>query len=156
MAPLLLIMSIDWLLRLSEYFNTYIFEDWGFVPYLGILIFIDTFSGIRRARRQKKFLWKNLKTALFDKLITYISILVLVHVITSFTVNDQRVTLFIWIRMGALSWLMVHESYSILKNIAAINKKHVPQWLLRKLEEFDKKGKFQIEGENTDDGKKTD
>jgi len=145
----LLIISIDWLLKLGQYFETYIFHDWGFIKYLGILIVVDTLIGIYKAKKQKKFSWKKLGK-LQDKLITYISILVLVHVITSFTVEDKVVTLFHWIRLGALSGIMAKEAVSILKNLAAVNKSFIPIWILKKLEAFDKSGKFDDEEPKND------
>lgn len=147
---LLLIVSIDWLTRLTGFFEVYVFQDWGFVRYLIIMVILDTILGIRRAVIQKTFHWKYLY-GLKDKLIVYTSILVLVHVMTSFTVDDQTVTWFIWLRISVFSGLMAKESFSILKNIAATNKSLVPAWLLKKFEEWDKTGKFKFESDEETD-----
>lgn len=152
--PLLLILSINWLLKLMEYIEIYIFQDWGFVKYLFIMVFLDTILGVRRAIIQKTFHWRNLN-GLKDKLIVYISILVLVHVMTSFTVNNEIVTWFSWLRISVFSGLMAKEGFSSLKNIAATNKSYVPVWLLKRFEEWDKTGKFKLDGnDRTDEDKK--
>jgi len=137
-----------------EYVEIYIFQDWGFVKYLFIMVFLDTILGVRRSIIQKTFYWRNLN-GLKDKLIVYISILVLVHVMTSFTVNDETVTWFSWLRISVFSGLMAKEGFSSLKNIAATNKSYVPVWLLKRFEEWDKTGKFKLDGnDRTDEDKK--
>jgi len=151
MTSLLLILSVDWLLRFTEYVEMYVFEDWGFIKYLFIMVLLDTILGVRRSVIQKTFHRKNL-SGLKDKLIVYTSILVLVHVMTSFTVNDQTVTWFSWLRISVFSGLMAKEGLSSLKNIAATNKSYVPIWLLNKFEEWDKTGKFKFnENDGTDE-----
>ncbi len=152
--PLLLILSINWVIKLTEYIEMYVFQDWGFVKYLFIMVFLDTILGVRRSIIQKTFYWRNLN-GLKDKLIVYISILVLVHVMTSFTVNDETVTWFSWLRISVFSGLMAKEGFSSLKNIAATNKSYVPVWLLKRFEEWDKTGKFKLDGnDRTDEDKK--
>ena len=146
-VSLLLILSIDWVIKLTEYFEMYIFQDWGFIKYLFIMVLLDTLLGIRRAKKQKDFHWKRLD-GLLDKLITYISILVLVHVMTSFTVDDKTVTWFMWLRISVFSALIAKEGLSSLRNLAATNKDYVPAWLLKKFEEFDKTGKFKIKDDD--------
>ena len=49
---------------------------------------------------------------------------------------------------------MAKEGYSILKNLAAMNKGYVPYWLLKKLEQLDKTGKFFTEEEIQENKKK--
>jgi len=141
LISLMLIISVDWLMKLTEYFEIYIFRDWGYAKYLIILVFIDTVMGMYRAKKHSKFSWKKLD-ALVDKAISYTSILILIHVITSFTVDNEVVTIFHWTRITVFSALMVKESYSILRNIAAIHEGYVPAWLLEKFKNFDKTGKF--------------
>lgn len=150
---LLLIVSIEWLARVAGLIDTYIFQDWGFIKYLFIMVALDTILGVRKSIIQKNFLWKNL-TALKDKLIVYTSILVLVHVMTSFTVDDEIVTWFSWLRISVFSSLMAKEGFSSLKNISATNKSYIPAWLLKRFEEWDKTGKFKLN--NDDNGGKKD
>jgi len=140
---LLLTLSIpsDWLIKLGFYFEKYIFQDWGFVAYLIVPIMLDTLIGSYRAKKQGKFQWKKFDK-IVDKLITYITILILVHVMTSFTIEDTTITVFQWMRITVFSALMAKEGYSILKNLAAMNRGYVPYWLLKKLEQIDKTGKF--------------
>jgi toxin secretion/phage lysis holin len=138
---LLLILGMDWILKLVEYFEKYIFQDWGFAKYLIVPIILDTILGARRAVKQKKFTWKRFDKIL-DKLVSYISILILVHVMTSFTVDDKTINVFNWMRVAVFSGLIAKEGYSIIKNIAAVDRGYVPSWLIKKLEDFDKTGKF--------------
>jgi phage-related holin len=140
-ALILLLVSSELLLKLSFYFEKYIFQDWGFAGYLIVPIILDTIIGSYRAKKQGKFKWKEFDK-IVDKLITYMTILILVHVMTSFTVDDTTITVFHWMRVTVFSALMAKEGYSILKNLAALNKGYVPVWLLRKLQQVDKTGKF--------------
>jgi hypothetical protein len=140
---LLIILSVssDWLVKLGFYFEKYIFQDWGFIAYLVVPIILDTLIGTYRAHKQGKFKWGNFGK-IIDKLITYTTILILVHVMTSFTIGDTTITVFKWMRVTVFSALMAKEGYSILRNLAAMNKGYVPYWLLKKMEQFDKTGKF--------------
>lgn len=141
---LLLVMTTDWLMSLTTYFETYIFQDWEFAQYLIIPVVLDTLLGVYMAKKQNKFSWGELDNVV-DKLISYVSILVLVHVMTSFTVDAKVVTFFHWMRVSVFSGLMAKEGYSILKNLASLNHSYVPTWLLKKFKEFDKTGKFNNE-----------
>jgi len=152
---LLLVVSVssNWLIKLGFYFEKYIFQDWGFAAYLIVPIILDTLIGSYRAIKQGKFKWKEFDR-IIDKLITYITILILVHVMTSFTIDDTTITVFHWMRVTVFSALMAKEGYSILKNLAAMNKGYVPYWLLKKLEQLDKTGKFFTEEEIEENKKK--
>ncbi len=149
-VSLLLVVTIDWLVRLTQYFETYIFQDWGFVQYLIIPVLVDTLLGVYIAKKKNNFSWKELDK-IVDKLISYVSILVLVHVMTSFTVDNETVTLFHWMRVSVFSGLMAKEGYSILKNLSALNNSYVPTWLLNKFKQFDKTGKFSNEKDDKAD-----
>ena len=139
------------LLELVKYFETYIYKDWTYATYLFIPIVFDTFLGIYKALRRGEFKWSEFKN-IGDKLIGYSSILVLVHVLTSFTVDGEKVRLFDWVKVGVLSSLILKEGISILKHVAALNEDLVPIWLLDKLKSIDKTGKFKID----DNGKEND
>ena len=150
---MLLFVSVSWAEKLGEYFETYIFQDWGFARFLVVPIILDTFLGAYRAKKQGKFKWGEFDR-IIDKLISYMAILILVHVMTSFTVADKNVTIFHWMRVAVFSALMVKEAYSILKNIAAMNKSYVPVWLLERFKQFDKSGKFTIEEDEKEENDK--
>lgn len=132
------------LLELVKYFETYIYKDWAYASYLFIPILFDTFLGIYIALRRDEFKWSEFKN-IGDKVIGYSSILVLVHVLTSFTVDGEKVQVFDWIKVATLSSLMLKEGVSILKNVASLNEDLVPIWLLNKLKNLDKTGKFKLE-----------
>ena len=53
-VSLLLVMTIDWLVRLTQYFETYIFQDWGFIQYLIIPVLIDTLLGVYIAKKKER------------------------------------------------------------------------------------------------------
>ena len=138
---LLLIVSVDWSLRIMNYFETYIYNDWDYAKFLLIPVILDTLLGIYVAKRLGKFRWFALNKVL-EKLVIYLTMLVLAHVMSTFTVSGKPVGIFNWAKMAIFSAIMVKEAYSILRNLAILDNKKVPLWLLKKFQYFDRTGKF--------------
>lgn len=124
---------------LKVLFEKYVFSDWEFLFFLIVIISIDTFFG----------LWKYWKLNLlsskgfgrfFTKCIIYFAVLVLTHLLTSFTVKGVVNPVFGWIDHLMYSMIIVREAISIFENITAINPGILPAWILRKLKQFDDSG----------------
>ena len=150
-----LLLLVSWLAEIGEYFETYIYEDWGFLKFLLVLVVVDTLLGLYRAIRQKNLSSKAWGMVL-DKVISYTSILIMIHVLSFFTVGGKVVEAFTWIKVIAYSMLMVKEGISILENVGAINSRLVPKWILKKLKEFDEEGKFVLGKVGTTSDKTSD
>ena len=126
---------------LMVFTNKYLFDDWQYLIFLGVLIIIDTIGGIVR-RWKDRTISSSGFAKFFLKLIVYGIFLITIHVLTHFTVRGQVVPVFEWIDFFALSAIVVRESLSIFENIAAIDTKLVPNWLLRRLKEYQKDPKL--------------
>lgn len=122
----------------------YFFADWEFLKFLFVLVIGDTVLGF-----YKHFKHKTLSSKawgkIINKLISYGSLLIVSHVLGSFTIKGETIHSFGWLHTLVFASLMVKEGISIIENIGAINENLVPKWLLKKLKEFDKNGKFKAD-----------
>ena len=121
----------------------YVFDDWEFLGFLMVLILFDTVLGF----------WKHYKRNtissdgfgdFFSKIAVYGSMLILCHVATHFEINDKQNIVFNWLPYIIYSGIILREGISYVENLGAINEKWVPTGLLKKLKEFDNKGKFKV------------
>jgi toxin secretion/phage lysis holin len=126
---------------LISYLETYIFCDWEFLQFLVILIAIDTILGISRSFRYRE-IHSGGFARIFLKMAAYMTILILSHVLTNYTVGGTPNIMFLWFDDMAYAAIIIREAISILENVAAIYPQGVPEWLLKRLKEFDFKGKI--------------
>lgn len=119
----------------------YFFNDWQFLFFLLVLVGVDTTSGFVKH-------WKNETVSslgfakLFWKLIVYALFLITTHVLTNFTVDggDAGHVIFEWVDTIVYAALLVRESISICENLAHISPGLIPQWILKRLQQFDETG----------------
>jgi toxin secretion/phage lysis holin len=122
------------------FIETYLFQDWQFLKFLLILIVLDTVLGLINS-------WKKRQVSsygfgkLITKLVLYLFFLVLIHVLCHFTVAGAQTHLFDWLNTLACSAIMLRESISILENLALINKKIIPTWVLDRLKKVEDNSK---------------
>jgi phage-related holin len=121
--------------------ETYLFSDWQFLRFLGVLIALDTGLGMAMSWRTRR-ISSNRFARLFQKSIVYLTLLVLVHVLCHFTVEGQRNQLFDWFSSFVYAAIMVREGISILEHLASLNPKLLPPWILQRLLELDKHGNY--------------
>lgn len=124
-----------------QFIEKFIFDDWEFLTYFAILIFLDTVLGFIKHLKLgsiSSLAWGKILV----KLLIYGSILIMAHILTEFTIDGKAMKLFQWIKTFAYAALIVKEGISILENIGSINPKLVPTWILKKLKEFDESGKL--------------
>lgn len=119
--------------------ETYLFSDWQFLAFLFVLIGIDTALGFIKAFNENELDSEDF-AHLFKKVIVYLVILILTHVLVHFTVDGEQNILFSWFNSAAYSSLMVRESLSILKNLGKVYPGLVTTGLLKKLKSFDADG----------------
>jgi phage-related holin len=126
---------------ISEFVNEYMFCDWQFFTYLTILMFLDLILGV-----WKHIILETISSAgwgkAIKKFVIYGIVLILAHVMENYSINGTKNILFAWMPIMMYSILMVKESISILENIGVIYPNFIPKWLLSKLKEYDKNGKF--------------
>lgn len=117
----------------------YLFADWQFVIFLLILVSIDTLLGLAIAWHEN-----NLDAAdfgaVFKKVILYLVLLILTHVLVHFTIDGHANTIFGWFNSAAYSAIMVRESLSILANLGKLYPGLVPTSIIKRLKQFDEDG----------------
>lgn len=137
-----LLLILGWTVApVTEFFGTYVYNDWQFVTFLFILVIIDTLLGIVAAWNNRTFSAKGFGKFI-QKVLIYSSFLVVTHVLTHFTIEGKQNTLFTWIDSVCYSSIVVRECISIFENMALINPKLMPTWLLKRFKYFDRTGKI--------------
>lgn len=124
-----------------SYIDKYIFSDWEFFNFLMVLVIIDTILGVWKHYVNESLSSKGFGV-FFNKLATYLIMLILCHVMSNFTIEGKPTLVFAWIPNVIYSAIMVREAISFIENIGAINPKLVPVVVLKKLKEFDKNGGY--------------
>lgn len=119
-----------------EVIEKYVFGDWEFVKYLFVLVVFDTLLGFLKHWKAHD-LSSNAYGMIARKLIVYSSVLVLTHVLATFSVGGEPVGCLVWFRYFACAALMVREAISILENCETISPGLLPKALVKRLSEFD-------------------
>lgn len=101
--------------------ETYLFEDWEYLKWLMLLMFLDLVTGVLRAFLKKvQVTSKGLRQTVI-KVIQYFIFLITIHVLTNFKIQGVEVELFAWITTSAYAFLIGIEAKSILENLAGFN-----------------------------------
>lgn len=138
-TKLTLISSGLWA-TLSSFTNTYIFNDWSIVPFLIVIVGIDTITGIWKSILKHDFSSYSFG-GFMTKVVLYSLFLIMVHVMTSFSKNDTiNNLLFDWAQQGAYAAIFIREALSIVENIGHIKPNLLPKWILKRLRDFDENG----------------
>ncbi|UOR06744.1 phage holin family protein [Hymenobacter aerilatus] len=117
----------------------YLFKDWQFLGFLSVLIMVDTFTAVGYAWHMGT-LSSRAFSRLFKKLLIYMGLLIMAHVMSSFTVNGQPNFLFQHFNWLIFISIMVREALSIVENIGAMEPSLVPPWVRRRLAALNESG----------------
>jgi toxin secretion/phage lysis holin len=120
---------------LGSFFNTYIFDDWASLPYIVVLVFIDTALGFYRAWHLKRISSKGFSKVL-SKLVTYSILLITSHVLAEFTVRGERVLLLEWFSAAVYPFMIVREALSLIEHLALLGWVKIPNEIKARLEKF--------------------
>ena len=127
-----------WFAIFAELFSKYIFDDWKFVGFLFVLVMLDTFFGTWKVIKYDG--WRALSLTQGERFIVkvflYFGVLVLSHVLTSFTIHDKPNFLFTWIDVVLYGYMVAKEALSVARNINAIDPAYVPPFILKRLNKF--------------------
>jgi len=141
---MLIILASAPLTMILKFINTYVYDDWNFLVSLVILITVDTALGFFKAWRNNTISSKGFGD-IITKVFLYCMTLITVHVLMNFTIKGVHPGVVAYVDDFALTSLMLRESISIFENIALINPKLVPPWILKKLKSFDSETGEKIE-----------
>lgn len=126
---------------ISPFINKYVFSDWDFLPFIVILVIVDTVTGIWKSVKKNDFS-SYAFGAVLTKVILYALYFVVIHNLTNFSQNDFVITLFTWVQQLGYAAIIVREAVSIIENMGIISPGLIPKWILKRLRQFDKDGKF--------------
>lgn len=121
---------------LSAIFQKYIYSDFEFLIFLSILVLADTLLSILY-----HFINKSISSSGFSKfvikLIAYCVLLILVHVLTNFTINGDKQEIFEWSDSVIYISLIIRESISIVEKLEMLKPGIVPPFITKRLKKFD-------------------
>ena len=138
--PKITLLSSGLWAAFANFTNTYVFNDWSVVPFLIVIIGIDTITGVWKSILKHDFSSYSFG-GFMTKIVLYSLFLIMVHVLTSFSTNDAiNKLLFDWAQQGAYAAIFIRESLSIVENIGHIKPKLLPSWILKRLRDFDENG----------------
>lgn len=123
------------------YFERYVFNDWNFLKFLAVLIAVDTALGLGYALYRKQVSVSKLGGILIKGII-YGPILILGHVFENFEISGQPMEGGFYMKVLFYTGLIIVEGISIIRNLGKINKKLVPQFILKRFEDFNESGDF--------------
>lgn len=103
--------------------NKYLFNDWGFIKWLLILMFLDLFSGLWRSKLEGNLITSKGLRDTVTKFIQYGVFLIVIHVLMNFEIDGHPVRIFSWMDDAAYTFLMVIEAKSIWENITKVRPK---------------------------------
>lgn len=135
-------MSWGWV---SIIFDQYIFNDWKFLPFLVVVMIVNTITGIWKSWKLHTF--SIFEMIPFAKIIIYALFMVIVHGLTYFSENDWVMTAFSWVQQTCYAALIVRESVSTVENFGIISPGLIPKWILKRLKDFDDNGSFKVSAE---------
>jgi hypothetical protein len=121
-----------------KFIETYMYADWQFLNFLVVLIAINSLLGLYV--QYKKHTLTKLISLWLQKVLIYACYLILVHIISHFTIEGEKNQYFGWFNGIANAALIIRESIYILENMGAIRSGLIPRWLLKKLKQYDKEG----------------
>lgn len=134
----ILILSI--FTTLMQVVEKYLFNDWEYLRWLVVLVAIDTLLGITYAWKTNQFSSYGFSKVIV-KMLLYGCCLVVINVLTRFTIAGETPALMAdlasWFAYFLLTVLMLREAISVFENIAKIEPRFLPTWVLVRLKAFE-------------------
>lgn len=124
------------------FIEKYVFADWQFFRFLMVLVTVDTILGIWKHWIRGSISSRGFGM-LIQKLILYLFFLILVHIVSHFTVEGFKNDFFGWFTSFGYSAIIVRESISIIEKMGIIRPGLIPLWILKRLQQYDKDGSYQ-------------
>lgn len=99
----------------------YVYRDWEFLKYLMVLMVIDLLTGVVNAVKRSEAVTSFGLRRSAIKLIQYGVFLIVMHILSTFTINGEVQTAYHWVTQGGYIFLIGVEAKSILENIAKLD-----------------------------------
>jgi MFS superfamily sulfate permease-like transporter len=133
---------------LVRFFERYIFSEWDFLGFLGVLIIVDTLTGMLKGLKYNTFS-SDTFGSLFQKLFIYALCLVTIHAITTYVNQTAEKVHFEILKSIALNFdhmlyfsILFRELWSINENINALGYVFLPKFVLKHMKNFDENGHY--------------
>ncbi|QCR23073.1 phage holin family protein [Pontibacter sp. SGAir0037] len=126
-----------------QFVNKYIFADWDFIPYLVVIITIDTFTGVYANWKLGKLHSFKMRS-LFEKIQMYAVGLIIIHGIASHLVDGSpnKLVLLVapYLKNSMYLFMLACEALSVEENLNKIGKSYLPKWIRKKLLDYKETG----------------
>ena len=119
--------------------DKYVFNDWEFIAMLTVLIALDTLLGFYVAF-VKKEVSSDKFAKLFTKIIVYMVMLICSHSATHVKANGSEIMILAWLDSVIYSGIVVREILSLFEKCAMIQPSLVPQWIIKRLKQYNETG----------------
>lgn len=103
------------------FIQRYVYSDWNFLVSLLILMFLDLVTGVAKAYKTGKIVTSTGLRDTLIKIFQYGVALIVIHVLVSFQVNGQEVTLLNYADEAGYTFLIVIEAKSIFENLQKVD-----------------------------------
>lgn len=104
-----------------QFVERYIYADWEFLKFLLVLMALDLFTGIIAAIKERIAVTSYGLRRSVLKGVQYGVFLIVMHVLSAFTINGEVQVVYQWVTQGAYIFLIGIEGKSILENIAKMD-----------------------------------
>ncbi|MFW5659246.1 MAG: phage holin family protein [Bacteroidota bacterium] len=153
LKTVLVYVFIGWMLApVVQFVERFLWSDWEFAAFLGILIILDTLTGLIAAWQTRSVSSRKLERVLI-KVTAYAVLLITMHVLSHHTIAGKPNTILAAIvpYFDALIYaaILFREALSINENLAALGHPILPPFIIRRLERFQENGLKDLDPEAT-------
>jgi hypothetical protein len=140
LKQMLLLLGAGWLLApVVRFAERFLWSDWEFAGFLGVMVAVDTAAGLLVAWRQSR-ISRELLDDLFIKLFAYGATLITIHTLSHHTVEGQPNsilgTIVPYFDAVVYAAILVREALSLNEHLLKLGHPLLPPFLLRRLRRF--------------------
>jgi len=103
------------------FIQKFIYNDWNFLVWLLVLMFLDLFTGITKAVRNRTAVTSTGLRNTVIKVFQYGVFLIVIHVLIHFQIDGKEVGVLSYADEAGYTFLIVIEAKSIFENLQVLN-----------------------------------
>lgn len=144
-----ILLSLGWIFTpVLHFVEKYLWNDWEFIGWLAIVIFADTVTGFIKAWKMQNISSKAwLK--FIQKLVVYMLCLISIHAVSAYLSRSSSLNHLSWLADIVLHFdfviygaILFRELLSINENLGALGIKLLPNFIIKRFNDFDENGDF--------------